>query len=459
MNRFLVPLSLLIVLGSLPEAAVAATGPVVMGAHAPQKAARKSRPGSKPSSKPASGSKHSQPASRPASKPASQPASRPSQPAAQPSRSDASRSESRPDANRADSNRSDANRADPNRGAPNRADTRDGAHPGERPDARAPVGPRSVEFGAPRTAGAPVAASHGPRTPTNFRGATPVSRGPSDHASADRRSGHGEATARAHRDAAYASHSAAARDPRRDVDAAHRNAAARAHHQSRATAYHHAWSQAHRHYSWYQPRGWFVRWTPGRTRHWYHGVFVYGPPPWSPPPPRGEHRAAPPRHADHAGDLSLGLRGATYGGAYKSGDNFGDFGLGLAARYRFSDPLGVELQWVYHDDTWQQGTERIEQPLSASLELFAMPWAKVNPYLLGGITVTQRNVQDTVGTHLVEENRATWGPHVGLGLEFNLAERMSLSLDLRYLAALNLQPDDAARPGAVQGNLGLNFYF
>ena len=88
-----------------------------------------------------------------------------------------------------------------------------------------------------------------------------------------------------------------------------------------------------------------------------------------------------------------------------------------------------------------------------------IPWAKVNPYLLGGITVTQRNYQDLVGGRVIDENRATWGPHLGLGLEFNLSQQTSLSLDARYLAALNLQPDDAARSGAVQGNLGLNFYF
>ena len=454
MNRFLVPLSLLAALGCMPDTAEAATGPVVMGAHAPHKAARKSRPGSKPASRPASRP------SAPQSKPAAQPShsdNRPSQPA-QPSRSDNRPSQPDNHADHSDS-RPDSNRSD------NREGVRPGEHAVLGENSRLPVGPRNVDFGGPRAPGAGGPVSHSPGSPANLRGATPVSRDPSGHSaasheSADRgHSDHTEATARDHRDAAYAAHSAVANDPRREADAARRNAATRAHHHDRAEAYHHAYSQAHRHYSWYQPRGWFVRWTPGRPRYWYHGVFVYGPAPWSPPPPRGEHRAAPPRHADHAGDLSIGLRGATYGGAYKNGAHFGDFGLGLAARYRFNDPLGVEMQWVYHDDTWQKGTERIEQPFSGSLELFAIPWAKVNPYLLGGITVTQRNYQDTVHGQEIDENRATWGPHVGLGLEFNLSQHTSLNFDARYLSALNLQPDDAARPGAFQANMGLNFYF
>ncbi len=474
MTRYLIPLSLLVALGAMPLTAEAATGPARAGTHALER----------------SGGRHSKPASRGGGR--SQPSSRSGSrtPDRSDSRSDShsdSRSDSRPDSNRPDSNRPDSNRADTNRPDSSRPDSsrpdssrtdssrgdvRPMEHQGARTAdlSRGPSAPRSVEFGGP-SAGSPGPRSPSagsPSMPSNYRGATPVSRSPSGRSGADpastaRRSEHAEATARDHRDAAYATHSAVANDPRRDAAAAHRNAAARGRHaaayHNSAAAYHQAYYDRSRHYSWYQPRGWFVRWAPGRAHYWYHGVFVYGPTPWGPPPPPGERAAPPPRHADHAGDLSIGLRGSSYGGAYKGGDRFGDLGLGLAARYRFNDPLGVEVQWVYHDDTWQEGTERIEQPLSASLELFALPWAKVNPYLLGGVTVTARNYQDHVGVHEVVENRTTWGPHAGVGLEFNLSERMSLNLDARYLAAVNLQPDDASRAGAVQGNLGLNFYF
>jgi opacity protein-like surface antigen len=153
------------------------------------------------------------------------------------------------------------------------------------------------------------------------------------------------------------------------------------------------------------------------------------------------------------------VRASSYTSGYKAGAPYSDLGLGVAARYRFVDALGLEVQWVYHDDTWSQGTQRIEQPLSASLQLFAMPWARVNPYLVAGVTVTQRNVQDKVGPTFVEENRAAVGPHIGLGLDFNLSEHSSLTLDGRYLAYANLDPNDAARAGALQGNLGLNFSF
>lgn len=117
------------------------------------------------------------------------------------------------------------------------------------------------------------------------------------------------------------------------------------------------------------------------------------------------------------------------------------------------------MQWLYHDDTWQEGTERIEQPFSASLELFAIPWAKVNPYLLGGVSVTKRNFQDHTAGGFLDTETAVWGPHVGLGLEFNLGKSTSLSFDGRYLSYLNVQPDDPSRHGALQGNMGLNFYF
>jgi len=455
MTRYLIPLSLLVALGAMPLTAEAASGPARSGEHAAQR----------------SGGKHGKPAGRGGR---SQPASRSSGGSRTPDRAD-SRSDNHPESrsdNRSDSRpegRSDSRPEGRSDSRPDsaRTDARPVEHQGARTAdlSRGPTAPRSVEFGGPSSARSPATRSAG--MPSNFRGATPVSRSPSGHSNAQpassSRSEHAEATARGHRDAAYAAHSAVANDPRRDAAAAHRNAAARGRHaaayHNSAAAYHHNYYERARHYSWYQPRGWFVRWAPGRPHHWYHGVFVYGPAPWGPPPPRGERAAPPPRHADHAGDLSIGLRGSSYGGAYKRGDNFGDLGLGVAARYRFNDPLGVELQWVYHDDTWQQGTERIEQPLSASLELFAIPWAKVNPYLLGGVTVTARNYQDHVGAYEVVENRTTWGPHAGVGLEFNLSERMSLNLDARYLAAVNLQADDPSRVGAVQGNLGLNFYF
>jgi hypothetical protein len=308
------------------------------------------------------------------------------------------------------------------------------ASPAQRPVMRA------VEFGGAQTHRSAPTASHSGAAPSNYR-AKPTSRSAPSHAQRDGVQRHAAATARSH---SVAAHVAAGRG--------------RAH--GRTAAWHRHYAAAHHRYAWYQPRGWFHRWKPGRPHYWYHGVFVYGPAPWSPPPPPGHPRASvPERTVSHAGDLTLGVRGASYTSGYKNGAPYSDLGLGVAARYRFVDALGLEVQWVYHDDSWSQGTQRIEQPLSASLQLFAVPWARVNPYLVAGLTVTQRNVQDKVGPTFVEENRAAIGPHLGLGLDINLSEHSSLTLDGRYLAYANLDPNDAARAGALQGNLGVNFSF
>lgn len=423
----------------LPEVARAESGPVVPGADALHKAAKRGSGGGKSAPRRGGGaSSGSKPAadSKPASKPAadSKPASKQGQDA---------------------SPRASSSQVESRSGPAQQATTR-----GPQPVS----GSRVVDFGNPGSVGARPGAAVGPSghagsgsgAPANFRGGTPVSREQADQGHTQRRGdssrgGHRPATATAqdHRDAGRAGHATAAHR-------AGRHGAAT----SRSASYRRSYSAARRHYSWYQPRGWFVRWQPGRAHHWYHGVFVYGPPPGSPPPPAGHPRAnLPERRADHAGDLSLGVRAGTLGSGYLDAPGYSDFGLGLAARYRLNDPLGIEVQWLYHDASWQKGTERIEQPFSASLELFAVPWAKVNPYLLGGVSVTKRNFQDRTAGGFVDTEAAVWGPHLGLGVEFNLGKSTSLSFDGRYLSYLNLAPDDSSRRGALQGNMGLNFYF
>ena len=410
MNRFLIPLTLLIAASAIPDVAHAASRPGD-GSHAQRSAQHGSRSGGKASGK-----------------------------ADRKSSGKADRNNSRKSPERAAPER-DA----PERTAPERADSRSEAG-GTRPRAANEASParqpvtRSVDLGGAHGQRSPASGAHHPNAaPSNYR-AKPAQ-------SHNQR--HNPREAVQHRAAATArSHSVAARG----------HAHGRAH--GRTATWHRNYAAARNHYSWYQSRGWFTRWAPGRPHHWYHGVFVYGPAPWSPPPPSGHSRASvPERSVSHAGDLTIGLRGSSYTSGYKAGAPYSDLGLGVAARYRFVDALGLEVQWVYHDDTWSQGTQRIEQPLSASLQLFAMPWARVNPYLVAGLTVTQRNVQDKVGPTFVEENRAAVGPHIGLGIDFNLSEHTSLSLDGRYLAYANIEPNDAARAGALQGNLGLNFSF
>src|SRR5262249_25077738 len=129
-----------------------------------------------------------------------------------------------------------------------------------------------------------------------------------------------------------------------------------------AVANHAAWAHAYRaHHPFRFSRApVFVAWYPGYPRYCYQAVFVHAPPPGAPPD------AEPaPRKVNHEGQWAIGVRAGAYSSGYTNGASFGDAGLGLAARYRVVDPLGLELQWTYHDQTWAQGTERIDAPLSA----------------------------------------------------------------------------------------------
>jgi outer membrane protein W len=156
----------------------------------------------------------------------------------------------------------------------------------------------------------------------------------------------------------------------------------------------------------------------------------------------------------------MGVRGGSYMGGYDGGGaGFGDAGLGIAARYRPVESVGLELSWMHHDQTWAEGTERVHEPVQASVQLFAMPWTKFNPYVLAGVTYTGRSVEDAVGRQVVEESGALWGPHGGLGLELGVGKQASVNVDVRWTGYLNAAPEDLTRAGAAQANLGVNFYF
>ncbi len=244
-----------------------------------------------------------------------------------------------------------------------------------------------------------------------------------------------------------------------------RHAEARHHASSRHVAHaHHATRAARRH-----SRGpTYARvWRPGHAHSWYRGVFVYGPTPVVARPGGGAREApqpartvAPKRAVNHEGDLSVGIRGGSYISGYKNGDSFGDAGLGIAARYRPVESVGLELAWTYHDQSWTKGSERIEQPLTASVQLFAFPWTKVNPYALAGLTVTQRNIEEHFDLgQTYTTNQTLWGPTGGVGIEFGLGKQASLNFDARWTGYVNKPVDDPSVAGAFQGNMGVNVYF
>lgn len=144
-----------------------------------------------------------------------------------------------------------------------------------------------------------------------------------------------------------------------------------------------------------------------------------------------------------------------------SGDaSFGDFGLGLAARYRGNEALGLEVAYGYYNDSFTADAERVTQPVSASVELFAFPWTKASPYALGGLSWTARSYKDTLPNGTTDEIKdVQFGPHAGLGLELAVGENSSLNLEGRYTHFVSREEGDDSAPGSLQGTVGLNLYF
>ena len=204
-------------------------------------------------------------------------------------------------------------------------------------------------------------------------------------------------------------------------------------------------------------------WHPA---YWSAGVFVYAapPPPVAGRPARTQAKATPPaRDLDRSNSLSIGLRSGSFMSSYDGGASYGDFGVGVTARYRANEALGLEASYGYFSDTFTESTERVSQPISASVELFAFPWTKVSPYVLGGVTWTARSYEDSFTTLSgVEEFSAKdvqFGPHGGVGLELAVGESASINFEGRYTHFVTQNDDDSSAPGALQGLVGLNLYF
>ena len=232
----------------------------------------------------------------------------------------------------------------------------------------------------------------------------------------------------------------------------------------------------------HHPAGLPPRWSPAyhrytlrgvphwQPRYWSAGVFVYN----APPPRRhvvvvdgsGQRVMSadePARAVDRNHSLSVGLRGGSYISGYEDGGSYGDLGMGLALRYRPVESVGLEMSWMHHSDTWDNHQERAQDPLSASVQLFAFPWTRVSPYASVGLTATPRATEDRYFNGLENvtytANDALFGPHLGLGIEFAVGQKASLGFEGRYIGYIDRQPNDAAFPGAFQGSMGLNMYF
>lgn len=202
----------------------------------------------------------------------------------------------------------------------------------------------------------------------------------------------------------------------------------------------------------------------------YHGVFVYGPSVRHHSYYRGQPSRVsvqkehlPSRAVNRQGTWAVGVRSGSYLTAYDGSDVYGDFGLGVTARYRPYEALGIEAAITHHDQTWEEVTERSQTIGQASVMVFANPWGRISPYALGGLTANARQINDRFyvdgGADQVTTSDMLWGPHAGVGIEFAFGKNVALDLEARYTAYLNTEMDDPTLPGAVQTTAGFLVHF
>ena len=209
-------------------------------------------------------------------------------------------------------------------------------------------------------------------------------------------------------------------------------------------------------------------WHP---RYWSAGVFIY-----NPPPARHtvvvvdgdggqvvEDAPAPSRAVDRNGDLAIGVSAGSYGSAYDTGGGYGDMGLGLGLEWRPTEALGLDLAYSHHSENWEDDSERVHDLVQGSMKLYAFPWTRVSPFVSGGLTLVDRDLEDTFYDGFAERTvvteEALFGPHVGLGIQFGIGQSAALDFEGRYIGFLNVEDDDPSVPGAVQGTMGLKVYF
>lgn len=185
------------------------------------------------------------------------------------------------------------------------------------------------------------------------------------------------------------------------------------------------------------------------------GVFVYGPYPryhtayrGAPGPVAQAHM--PVRQVDRNNSLALGLKAGSLLSGTESGQYYTDPGLGLMLRYRPVETVGLQADLMHHAASLDTGVRRNSQA-AASLQLFAYPWTRVSPYVLGGVTWTGRNVPEGDGVR----NDLLTGLHGGLGLHLGIGQRVGLELEGRYVGYLGR--DGVSPLGALQGTAGLSF--
>lgn len=204
---------------------------------------------------------------------------------------------------------------------------------------------------------------------------------------------------------------------------------------------------------------------------WYHGVWVYG------PSPSHHHHYThydnsgrvekkgttvsdrpdlPTRKVDRNDTFSVGFQAGSYVSGFENGYSFGDAGFGVDGSYRPVESVGLELAYTYYDQNFEDDSARQTATLQPSMNLYAVPWKRVSPYLNVGGTMSRRSYEESAGGADVAST--AYGPHAGLGVEFALGEHAAIDLRGQYVHYLNVTEDPNV-PSALQATGGLNFYF
>ena len=228
---------------------------------------------------------------------------------------------------------------------------------------------------------------------------------------------------------------------------------------------------AHRWYYSGQSRPIHYRHTT-RNVYWYHGVWVYGPAPHHHHHYHSTHTTSgsstvvvderpelPKRSIDRTDKYFVGVTGGQYLSGYDSGVGFSDGGLGVTLGYRPVETVGLELSYSYFDQTFEGDTERQTSTLQPSVNLYAFPWKRVNPYVQLGGTMTRRAYDDSWDGGEATVMGSAYGPHAGLGLEIALGDNLALDAKGTYIGYMNVDGSDPNAPAALQGTVGLDLYF
>jgi opacity protein-like surface antigen len=126
----------------------------------------------------------------------------------------------------------------------------------------------------------------------------------------------------------------------------------------------------------------------------------------------------------------------------------------------------LEFAIERHDQEWSSANERSHTMAQGSVELFAAPWSRVSPYVIGGVTYTGRSIEDTIydrpsdSVYTVASNAPLFGLHAGVGVEFAIGKNLALDLEGRYIGYVSGTPEnDPTIPGAFTTTAGLLVHF